>query len=104
MKNSQFHPLDALVEAFLFDRKVQNFTPGTVVCYRGKLKRLRQYCQQVGSELVEKITPATLCVFRVFCQTTGFSGHAHIVDISRPQSKFCPKLDICRLYSMKVMA
>lgn len=71
MKTAKFHPLEALVDAFLFDRKVQNFTPGTVTYYRGKLKRFRMYCHQVGIEHVEQITPDTLRGFLAQLESDG---------------------------------
>lgn len=59
-KSTDFHLISDWADNFLFDRKVQGFTPGTIVNYRNKLKRFKTFCAQSGVSTIEQITPSTL--------------------------------------------
>ena len=57
---NDFHSIEEAAQNFLFDRKVQGFTPGTVRNYRNKLKRFMAFCDTKGISLIESISTSTL--------------------------------------------
>ena len=54
------HLISDWVQSFLFDRKVQGFTTGTVTNYRNKFKRFMAFCKQANIDSLEQITPNLL--------------------------------------------
>lgn len=80
MKQAAFHPLSEWGQAFLFDRKSQGFTPGTVTNYRNKLKRFGLYCERIGIASIEEITPNNLRGYLDLLESDGLtviSRHGH---------------------------
>lgn len=59
-KCNGFHSIDDAAQNFLFDRKVQGFTAGTIQNYRNKLKRFMAFCDTKGISLIEEISTSTL--------------------------------------------
>ncbi len=59
-KSTDSHLISDWADNFLFDRKVQGFTPGTITNYRNKLKRFKTFCAQSCITSIEQITPSTL--------------------------------------------
>lgn len=59
-KSVVFHLLSEWSQAFLFDRRVQGFKPGTIQNYTNKLRRFQLFCNDVGVSVIEQITPSTL--------------------------------------------
>lgn len=62
------------VTAFLFDRRVQNVTAGTLKYYRVKLGKFLAYCDREGIHQVERITPDDLRRFLVRLDELGHNS------------------------------
>lgn len=57
---TQFNSIVDWSEAFLFDRRVQGFTSGTITNYANKLRRFKLFCDSINLSIIEDITPSTL--------------------------------------------
>ena len=60
------------VQAFLFDRKAQNMSPGTLHFYQSKLKPFTDYCE---SQVLNQITELTPNIIRQYLLYLEEQGH-----------------------------
>lgn len=80
MISNEFHPVQEWVQAFLFDRKVQNFAAGTITYYQVKLKRFSAYCERETITHLEQITPNTIRAYLAMLEDDGLTvggRHGH---------------------------
>lgn len=63
--------LDAWIEAFLFDRKAQNMSRGTIGFYVTKLGLFTRYCDSQQITKISQITPNLLRQYLLYLEDTG---------------------------------
>ncbi len=63
--------LEIWIESFLIDRKVQNFSPGTLYFYRAKLKLFAQYCDQQVITCIHELNPNIIRQYLLWLESTG---------------------------------
>lgn len=71
--------LDAIIEAFLIDRRVQNVRPGTLHFYRWKLSLLLTYCDAQQVKVISQIDTAFLRSFFLWMAESHNPGGCHAV-------------------------
>ena len=71
--------LDAVIDAFLVDRKVQNVTPGTMYFYQKKLLLLQKYCDAQQVKLIAQIDSIFLRLFLLKLSEDHNPGGVHAV-------------------------
>ncbi len=76
----QFNSIVEWADAFLFDRRVQGFTAGTVANYERRLRRFRLFCDSRNVSTIEGITPSTLREYLDLLERDGLTvitRHGH---------------------------
>jgi integrase/recombinase XerD len=63
--------LETWLESFLIDRKVQNFSPGTLAFYRKKLRLFADFCEGQVIDQVGQVTPDAIRRFMLHLEDTG---------------------------------
>ena len=63
--------LEIWIESFLIDRKVQNFSPGTLYFYQAKLKVFAQYCDHQAITCIHELNPGILRQYLLWLESTG---------------------------------
>ena len=63
--------LDFWIESFLYDRKSQNMSPGTISYYQVKLRTLMQYCKTRAIDQVHQLTADELRRFMTWLEEQG---------------------------------
>lgn len=63
--------LGVWIEAFLIDRKAQNFSGGTLYYYQTKLAAFAQYCEVRAITRITQITPNEIRSFLFWLESTG---------------------------------
>lgn len=71
--------LDAVIEAFLIDRRVQNVRPGTLHFYRWKLSLLLNYCNAQQVKVISQIDTTFLRTFFLWLAESHNPGGCHAV-------------------------
>lgn len=75
---SQETDLQLWAEAFLVDRKAQNFSAGTLYFYQKKLKLFLDYCDAQAISQITQITPNNLRSYLLYLEQAGHnSGGIH---------------------------
>ncbi|MGD2156737.1 MAG: tyrosine-type recombinase/integrase [Anaerolineales bacterium] len=68
------------IEAFLFDRRAQGLTPGTVEFYRRKLLNFTKFCESQAITQIDQIDPNSIRFFLIHLEDTDHNPggvHAH---------------------------
>lgn len=63
--------LDAWIEAFLFDRKAQNMSKGTIYFYVQKLALFSKYCDSQQISKISQISPNLIRQYLLYLEDTG---------------------------------
>lgn len=63
--------LDAWIEAFLFDRKAQNMSRGTIYFYVQKLALFSKYCDSQQISKISQISPNLIRQYLLYLEETG---------------------------------
>ena len=83
-KTVEFHLISEWAQAFLFDRRVQGFTAGTVTNYANKLRRFQLFGANNGISTIESITPTIIRDYLALLERDGLTvitRHGHYAAV-----------------------
>ncbi len=79
-KSAEFHLISEWAQAFLFDRRVQGFTAGTIQNYANKLRRFQLFGENNSVTTIEQITPTIIRDYLALLERDGLTvitRHGH---------------------------